>query len=135
MNKKTVHVVAGVIFDNKKLLACQRPADKEAAGFWEFPGGKVEPGETLEQALTRELREELSLQVMVLDEMYRLEIDRPEKVLVLHFLWAFKRAGSEPIACENQQFRWLVPEAINSVEWLPSDQEFVDFLIQTRKHI
>lgn len=128
MNKKQIEVVAGVIFDGELLLACQRPAGKSLAGFWEFPGGKVEPGETLERALHRELAEELDLQVTILDEMYRLEIDSGDKKLVLHFLRAIKKSSSEAHSCEQQQFKWLKRSELNSVQWLETDREFVNYL-------
>lgn len=128
MNKKQIEVVAGVIFDGELLLACQRPADKSLAGFWEFPGGKVEPGETLERALHRELAEELDLQVTILDEMYRLEIDSGDKKLILHFLRAIKKSSSEARSCEQQQFKWLKRSELNTVQWLETDREFVNYL-------
>ena len=133
MKKRVLEVVAGVVFDGKNVLACQRPEGKPVAGFWEFPGGKVEAGETLACALDRELSEELAMQVTILDEMYRLEINEPEKTLVLHFLRALKNPGSEPVACENQQFRWLEPAELMSVNWLPTDEEFVNMLIKAHK--
>ena len=72
MTKRIIPVVAGVIFDRAgRVLACQRPEGKSLAGFWEFPGGKVEARESLAEALERELFEELALEVTVLDEMGR----------------------------------------------------------------
>lgn len=128
MNRKELHVVAGVIFDGSRILACQRPEGKSLAGFWEFPGGKVEPGESLAGALRRELIEELDLAVTVLDEMYRLEVVQSDKVLVLHFLRALKNSSSNARACENQQFKWLEKRTLNSVKWLETDREFINYL-------
>ena len=130
MNKQVIKVAAGVIFDrNQRLLACERPLGKALAGKWEFPGGKLEPGETAEQALRRELHEELALEVTVLDEMYRLTVKTPDnKTLILHFLRALLKNGSTPISCENQRFCWLEKSKLSKLDWLDTDQEFVEYL-------
>lgn len=128
--QKTIVVVAGVIFDRcGRLLACQRPAGKSHAGKWEFPGGKLEKGETAAMALQRELAEELDIRVTVLDEMYRLTVQSaPDKELVLHFLRALAPDDCLPTACEGQQFRWVKKSELDSVDWLETDWEFVKFL-------
>lgn len=129
MGKKIVEVVAGVIYHNRRVLACERPAGKKHAGKWEFPGGKIEKGETAAQALMRELTEELALKVSVLDEMYRLQLVQSDgSELVLHFLRAVKSPASEPVSCESQRFCWLEPDELYSVDWLETDLEFVDFI-------
>ena len=129
MGCKVIEVVAGVIFDGSKVLAAQRPEDKACAGSWEFPGGKLEPGESPAAALQRELREELALDVQLHHSMYRLEF-MPEvgKQIILHFIRAQKQPGSEPQACEGQKFRWLGADELGSVAWLPSDKSFVEYL-------
>ena len=131
--KDRIEVVAGVIFDRAGLLlAAQRPADKSHAGFWEFPGGKVEPGETCARALERELAEELAMRVTVLDEMYRLTVQiAPEKSLILHFIRALAMESSPPVACEGQAFKWVKKSEIRQLEWLPTDREFVEYLAAT----
>ena len=129
MKKATLEVVAAVVFDRGKLLCCQRPEGKAHAGKWEFPGGKLEKGETAAQALIRELAEELNYQVNPLDEMYRLAVHpTPERELVLHFVRAYPVSGSQPESCENQQFRWITTAELDQVDFLSTDQEFVDFL-------
>lgn len=130
MNKQVIKVAAGVIFDrNQRLLACERPLGKALAGKWEFPGGKLEPGETAEQALRRELHEELALEVTVLDEMYRLTVKTPDnKTLILHFLRALLKNDSTPVSCENQRFCWLEKSKLSELDWLDTDQEFVEYL-------
>ena len=126
-----MQVVAAVIFDeNSKILACERPQGKALAGFWEFPGGKVEPGETAQQALARELQEELAMQAEIGEEIYTLDIPQPDKVIKLHFLRARKLPGSDPVPCENQRFCWLAADELNKVNWLASDQEFVNSLAE-----
>lgn len=132
MNKKVIEVTAGVIFDRQqRLLAAERPAGKALAGKWEFPGGKLEPGETAAQALQRELREELAVEVTVLDEMYRLTVETPDnKELILHFLRAVIKDGCEPVSCENQRFCWVEKTKLDQIDWLDTDKEFVGFLIR-----
>ena len=129
MIDSVTEVAAAVIFDGSRILACQRPAGKPLAGYWEFPGGKLENDETPAAALARELREELALEVQIQHSMYRMEF-APEahRKIVLHFLRCNKIPGSSLCACENQQFRWLEGSELDSVNWLPSDAEFVDFL-------
>ena len=129
MKKEILEVVAAVIFDRGRLLCSQRPEGKAHAGKWEFPGGKLEKGENAAQALVRELREELNYRVEPLDEMYRLVVyPTPERELVLHFVRAYPEGGSQPESCENQQFRWVAPTELDQVDFLSTDQEFVDFL-------
>ena len=132
MKRKVIEVTAGVIFDRQqRLLATERPAGKALAGKWEFPGGKIEPGETAAQALQRELREELAIDVTVLDEMYCLTVDTPDnKELILHFLRAFIQEGCEPVSCENQRFCWVEKTKLDQIDWLDTDKEFVGFLKQ-----
>lgn len=130
MNKQVIEVAAGVIFDrDQHLLACERPVGKALAGKWEFPGGKLEPGETAEQALRRELYEELALEVTVLDEMYRLTVETPDnKTLILHFLRALLKNESVPKSCENQRFCWVEKSELTQIDWLETDKEFVEYL-------
>ena len=129
MKKEIVEVVAAVVFDRGKLLCSQRPEGKAHAGKWEFPGGKLEKGETAALALMRELAEELNYRVNPLDEMYRLAVHpTPERELILHFVRAYPESGSFPEPCENQQFCWVTPTELDQVDFLSTDQEFVDFL-------
>lgn len=129
--QKIIEVVAAVVFKNNRILACCRPTGKAQAGKWEFPGGKVEPGESYAQALERELQEELNLQVTVLDEIYRLQTVTADcRILVLHFIRALQKPDSEPESLENQEFCYLLRSELNEVDWLDSDREFVNFLIR-----
>ena len=124
-----VQVVAALIRKGNTFMICQRPAHKARGLLWEFPGGKLEKGESAAQALVRELREELNYRVEPLDEMYRLVVyPTPERELVLHFVRAYPEGGSQPESCENQQFRWVAPTELDQVDFLSTDQEFVEFL-------
>jgi len=120
-----ITVVAGVIRKGSQLLLCSRPVDKPPAG-WEFPGGKVEPGETFQQALERELREELALEGRAGAELYTVSAGKVE----LHFLEFFPVPGAVPVPCEHQQcfYAELTPQAPPLL--LSADLDFWHFLTQ-----
>lgn len=106
MKKKTVKVVAAILRDGDRILLCSRPADKPPAGR-EFPGGKVEPGETLNQALTRELHEELDLEVLPCDVLYQTQIEFDDKIIELYFIRTLCDNFDLLKPKEGQQFKWL----------------------------
>ena len=133
MEKVTKEVMGAVFYKEGRILVMRRAPFLSWAGWWEFPGGKVEKHESYARALERELIEELALGVTVLDEMYRLEVQLPDKVLVLHFIRALTTENTSPVPQEDQQFRWLGKNEIFSVDWLETDREFVDFLMLAEK--
>lgn len=104
--KKRLTVAAVVIRRNGKVLLSTRPADKPPAGR-EFPGGKLEPGETLKQAAERELREELGVDVLALDELFRVSQETENAVIHLRFIRALLPDAMEPVALEGQTFDWF----------------------------
>jgi 8-oxo-dGTP diphosphatase len=111
-------VVGAAIIAGGRLLAAQRAAPPELAGGWEFPGGKVEPGETDEEALTRECREELGVEVTV---GRRVGDDWPlHNGYVMH-VWTATIAKGEPEALEHSDLRWLSEAELFEVPWLPAD--------------
>ena len=122
---KTVSVVAGAIVSAGRLFATQRGYG-DWAGWWEFPGGKIEPGETPDEALRRELREELALEVRVGEEVTRVEYDYPK--LHLSMLLYLCTPEGEPTLKEHSAARWLSKDELEAVRWLPADIEAVDTL-------
>jgi len=122
---KTVNVVAGAIVSAGRLFATQRGYG-DWAGWWEFPGGKIEPGETPDEALRRELREELALEVRVGEEVTRVEYDYPKFHLSMRLYLC--TPDGEPTLKEHSAARWLSKDELEAVRWLPADIEAVDTL-------
>ena len=120
---KTVNVVAAVIRDGNKIFATQRGYGDYKDG-WEFPGGKIEPGETPQQALVREIKEELDTEVEVGDCLTVIEYDYPDFHLSMQCFWCQIVEGT-PVLKEHEAARWLDPESIDSVDWLPADRTII----------
>ena len=119
-------VVAAVIEHDGRLLACRRAPHKDAAGRWEFPGGKVEPGETPEAALERELREELDARIQV----GRL-LDRTVTGRVDLACYAARLAGPPPVgSTDHDALRWLRPDELAGLDWADADRPVVALLAQ-----
>ena len=115
-------VVAALILDEKRFLACQRPAHKARGLLWEFVGGKVEPGETREQALIRECQEELAVTVAVQDVF--MEVDHVYPDLTVHLtLFNASIAEGIPQKIEHNDLRWITVEEIDQYEFCPADEE------------
>ncbi len=121
MEKKVAEVVAALVWDGDRFLICQRPAHKARGLLWEFVGGKVEPGETKEQALIRECREELAVTLSV-GEVF-MEVDHEYPDLNVH-LTLFNAAISEgtPRMLEHNDIRWITVEEIPQYEFCPADE-------------
>ena len=120
---KTIEVVAGVIRDGEKFFATQRGYGEFKDG-WEFPGGKLEPGETPEEALVRELKEELAIDILVKDFICTVEYDYPKFHLTMHCFYCEIQRGT-PQLLEHENAKWLSLAELNSVNFLPADVEVV----------
>lgn len=123
---KTLEVVAAIITHNAQVFATQRGYGEFKDG-WEFPGGKVEPGETPQQALVREIREELDAEIAVGDLVETVEYDYPKFHLTMHCFLCSIRSG-ELVLKEHEAARWLTKEELDSVDWLPADVKVVERL-------
>lgn len=120
----TINVVVGAaIIRDGRLLAAQRAEPAELAGGWEFPGGKVDPGETDEDALVRECHEELGVKVALGE---RIGGDWPLSLSGVLRVWTAELVEGEPQALEHLALRWLTPEELYDVEWLPGDLPLVE---------
>ena len=117
-------VVAALIWDGNRFLACQRPAHKARGLLWEFVGGKVEPGETKEQALIRECREELAVTVAVRDVFMEIEHVYPDLTVHLTLFHAAITEGT-PQLLEHNDLRWITVEEIDQYAFCPADEEIL----------
>ena len=121
---KTKHVVAAIIRDGDKILSTMR-GHGEYRGFWEFPGGKVEEGETPEEAVAREIKEELDAEIEVGELLTVVEFDYPDFHLSMSCFWASLKEGSSITLLEHDAAKWLTLEDIDSVGWLPADEDVI----------
>lgn len=123
---KTIEVVAAIITHNDRIFATQRGYGEFKDG-WEFPGGKMEPGETPQQALMREIREELDTEIEVGSLVETVEYDYPNFHLTMHCFLCTIRSG-ELVLKEHEAAKWLTGEELDSVDWLPADVKVVEKL-------
>ena len=123
---KTVRVVAAIIREGNKVFATQRGYGDYKDG-WEFPGGKIEQGETPQQALAREIKEELDTDIAVGDYLTTIEYDYPAFHLSMQCFWC-KIVDGTPVLIEHEAARWLDLEHIDSVDWLPADLTIIPLI-------
>ena len=119
----TLEVVAALIGRGSKFLICQRPANKKRALLWEFVGGKVEAGETREQALVRECQEELALKVTPVDIF--MEVTHVYPDVTVHLTLFNATADGEPRKLEHNDIRWITPSQIDDYEFCPADKDIL----------
>ncbi len=120
---KRIEVVAGIIKDGDKIFATQRGYGEFKDG-WEFPGGKMEPGETPQEALARELKEELAVDVKVGEFLCTVDYDYPTFHLTMHCFYC-SVIGGELTLLEHEAAKWLNMSELRLVNWLPADVEVV----------
>ena len=123
--KRIIDVVGAIIKDGDRYLVGQRAAKKAQGGLWEFMGGKIEPGETPEQALARECREELALEIedeRIIDSVVH---EYPEKTIRLTLISCSPKSGSIPKALEHQQIRWVTRAEMDTMYFAPADRELI----------
>ena len=128
---KTIEVVAAVIHKDGAYFATQRGYG-EFEGMWEFPGGKIEPGESRESALIREIQEELGVSISVEDYICTTDYDYTTFHLTMHCYICSIVSGEIELR-EHKSARWLTVDLLDSVEWLPADKEVVDKLRYNNK--
>ncbi len=122
-----VEVVAALIWDNDKFLICQRPANKARALLWEFVGGKVESGETKEQALIRECQEELAITLSV-DEVFMDVVHEYPDIAVHLTLFSATIAEGVPQKLEHNDIKWIKVSEIDNYSFCPADKEILEKL-------
>ena len=124
--KKTIRVVAAIITDGSRFLATQRGYG-DFKGMWEFPGGKIELGEMPEEALQREIKEELRVDISILRFFSTVDYEYPDFILNMDCYLCSIVFGELTLA-EHQAAKWLSPAELKSVEWLPADVELVELI-------
>ena len=127
-NNVSLEVVAALIWRDGKFLICQRPANKKRALMWEFVGGKVETGETKEQALIRECQEELALDVTPTD-VY-MEVIHVYPDVTVHLTLFNAVSHGEPQMLEHNDMKWITPSQIDDYEFCPADEDILTKLKQ-----
>ena len=124
-----IEVVAALIWDENKFMICQRPAHKARGLLWEFVGGKVEPGETKEQALIRECREELAVTLSV-EDMF-MEVTHTYPDITVHLtLFNAVIADGVPQMIEHNDIQWITPVEIPNYDFCPADEEILMRIVE-----
>ena len=131
---KQINVVAAVIVRNGKIFATQRGYG-EWKDWWEFPGGKIEPGESPEDALQREIREELSIDISIDRHLTTVDYDYPDFHLTMHSYLCHLKDNIQPHLLEHEASRWLGKSELEEVKWLPADVEVIKALNEDKRII
>ncbi|MDY4739648.1 (deoxy)nucleoside triphosphate pyrophosphohydrolase [Absicoccus porci] len=126
---KSIEVVAAVIQHKGRIFATQRGYGEFKDG-WEFPGGKMEPNETPQQALRREIKEELDTDIEVKDLIDTIDYDYPTFHLTMHCFWCTVKSGKLELL-EHEDAKWLTKEELQSVDWLPADKGLLPKIRET----
>lgn len=119
-----IEVAAAIIRKNEKFLICQRPQDKSQGLLWEFPGGKLEPGETGEQAVIRECREELGVTLQVDSFFMDVTHEYPDRTVHLS-VYNCSLTDGEPVRLEHNDMRWITSSEFGEFEFCPADIEII----------
>lgn len=130
-NSKTIEVVAAVIFDAAGRIFATQRGYGEWKDWWEFPGGKIEPDEIPQQALRREIREELDADIEVGELLRTIDYDYPKFHLTMH-CYRCTLADDHLTLLEHEAAKWLKPAELNSVQWLPADEDLINELTQLK---
>jgi mutator protein MutT len=126
--KPHFHVTAGLICQDGRVLIARRPAGSHLAGFWEFPGGKQEQGESLGACLEREIREELGMEVRAGEHLLTVDYEYESRIITLH-LFKCSRLDGEPRALECQEVKWVAPGELVRYTFPPPDQKIIRFIV------
>lgn len=125
--QKPIHVAVGLLKQDNQFLIAKRPMNKPYSGYWEFPGGKVELGESSEAALYRELQEELGIEIKQANLWFSHQHTYPDKTVLLD-LWLVKVYSGTPSALEHAEIRWADVESINNLDILAGNKPILQQL-------
>jgi 8-oxo-dGTP diphosphatase len=121
-----VVVTAAIVEDHDRYFVTRRQKGVHLEGLWEFPGGKCQPGESLEESLRRELKEEVGANAVIGKEIFTVTHDYPERSVELHFFSC--TLLNAPVPLLGQEMRWVAREELTSLEFLPADEELIKVL-------
>ena len=124
---KQIEVVAAIIVDSENRIFATQRGSGDWKDWWEFPGGKIEPGETPEQALKREIWEELETKISVGERLHTVEWDYPKFHLTMHCYLCHIESGNLTLK-EHEAAKWLSKKELESVQWLPADWKVIEML-------
>ena len=127
INKCHFQVTAGLICSDGKILITRRPEGSHLEGYWEFPGGKQEQGESLEECLEREMEEELGMKVRVDKQISSVEHEYDDRIISLHLFHCTHLEG-DPSPREGQRLKWVQPEELERYTFPPADEKFMNTL-------
>jgi 8-oxo-dGTP diphosphatase len=131
--KPHINVTAALIFQDGRILITKRPPGYHLAGLWEFPGGKQEIDESLEECLVREIKEELDIEILAGRLFSTVRHEYEKKIVTLHFFECIHLTGY-PKAIESQEIKWVKPEDLRLYEFPPPDQAIIELLISKPDH-
>ena len=124
-----IHVAVGLVLDSDRVFVAQRDQNAHQGGLWEFPGGKVDAGETVEAALSRELNEELGIFVDYAEPVMQIKHDYTDRIVLLD-VWQIARYRGEPSGCEGQPVKWLAINELLAEQFPAANQAIVDWLVR-----
>ena len=131
---KHINVVCAVIVNKGRIFACQRGYG-EWKDWWEFPGGKIEPGESPDEALQREISEELAIDISIDRHLTTVDYDYPDFHLTMHSYLCHLKDDTLPHLLEHEAARWLGKSELEEVKWLPADVEVIKALSEDKRII
>ncbi|WP_163832601.1 Nudix family hydrolase [Spartinivicinus ruber] len=135
MHKKSIQVAAAAIINaSGEVLIAKRPDDKHQGGKWEFPGGKVELGETIQDALIRELQEELSIQIVTANPLIQITYEYPEKIVQLD-VWQVTEFSGEPVGNEGQAIQWVAKAQLVDYQFPPANRPILQALLLPDRYL
>ncbi len=129
--KPSLHVTAALIRDKGKLLISKRAKGSHLEDYWEFPGGKLENGETLEQCLEREVEEELGFRIRAEKALLSVSHEYKDRVVILHF-FSCEYISGEPRPIQCQEIKWVAPGELSAYRFPPADKKMIALLIEKK---